>query len=182
MSVDELKKTRELLGYAPNTAGRFMTPNYATIDPNSTAGEAIEHIRRTGRGKETLAVVYMVDRDGRLVDVFDCQLLELACSMSIRTIVSNTWTLTCRTSVIRLTNSTAHFHATPVICQIECHKYCSKAMKLICLRVVVTASIFCLLQTWRARATAAAPELEQFCFLTTSSGKVINLSNSSFLY
>lgn len=67
LSPDELKKTRELLGYPPNTAGRFMTPNYATVDPDSTAGEAIEHIRRTGRGKETLAIVYMVDRDGRLV-------------------------------------------------------------------------------------------------------------------
>ena len=68
LSPAELKKTRDLLGYAPNTAGRFMTPDYATVDPDSTAAEAIEHIRRTGRGKETLAVVYLVDRDGRLVE------------------------------------------------------------------------------------------------------------------
>jgi magnesium transporter len=45
-----------------------MTPNYAAIAPEMTAGEALEHLRRTGRGKETLNVVYIVDKDGRLVE------------------------------------------------------------------------------------------------------------------
>jgi magnesium transporter len=45
-----------------------MTANYASIRPEMTAGEALEHIRRTGRGKETLSVVYIVDERGRLVE------------------------------------------------------------------------------------------------------------------
>jgi len=57
-----------LLSYPENVAGRFMTANYASIRPEMTAGEALEHIRRTGRGKETLSVVYIVDEGGRLVE------------------------------------------------------------------------------------------------------------------
>ncbi len=65
---DVLKASRDLLGYPENTAGRYMTPNYATIRPEMTAGEALEHIRRTGQGKETLNVVYIVDESGRLIE------------------------------------------------------------------------------------------------------------------
>src|SRR5207245_7635153 len=61
---DELQASRDLLGYPPETAGRYMTPNYASIRPEMTAREALEHIRRTGRGKETLNVVYIVDGSG----------------------------------------------------------------------------------------------------------------------
>lgn len=45
-----------------------MTPNYVSLRPEMTAGEALAHIRREGRGKETLNVVYIVDKDGRLVE------------------------------------------------------------------------------------------------------------------
>ena len=68
LSPEDLEKSRVLLGYPENTAGRYMTPNYASIRPDMTAGQALEHIRRTGRGKETLNVVYMVDDQGRLVE------------------------------------------------------------------------------------------------------------------
>jgi len=65
---EELKASRDLLGYPPDTAGRYMTPNYASIRPEMTAREALEHIRRTGQGKETLSIVYIVDADGTLVE------------------------------------------------------------------------------------------------------------------
>ena len=68
LSPEELEKSRALLGYPENTAGRYMTPNYASIGPDMTAGQALEHIRSTGRGKETLNVVYIVDRDGLLLE------------------------------------------------------------------------------------------------------------------
>src|SRR5439155_5252729 len=68
LSPEELKSARELLGYPPNTAGRYMTPHYVSIRPELTAAEALEHVRRTGRNQETLAVVYIVDKDGRLVE------------------------------------------------------------------------------------------------------------------
>jgi magnesium transporter len=60
--------TRELLGYPPNSAGRYMTPKYATIRPEMTAAEALAHIHRTGRNVETLNVVYIVDETGRLIE------------------------------------------------------------------------------------------------------------------
>ena len=68
LSPAELKKTRDLLGYAPETVGRYMTPDYAAVPASMTAGQAIEHVRRTGRGKETLNVIYVVDEDGRLLE------------------------------------------------------------------------------------------------------------------
>ncbi len=68
LSPDDLRKTRDLLGYAPGTVGRYMTPDYAAITADMTAGGAIEHIRRTGRDKETLNVVYILDAEGRLLE------------------------------------------------------------------------------------------------------------------
>lgn len=63
-----LKEGLALLSYKEETAGRYMTPNFAAIDPSMTAGEALAHIRRTGPGKETLDVIYLVDAEGRLVE------------------------------------------------------------------------------------------------------------------
>jgi magnesium transporter len=68
MSLEELKNARELLGYPEETAGRYMTPKYVTIRSDMTAGQALEHIRRTGRGMETVNVVYIVDARGYLVE------------------------------------------------------------------------------------------------------------------
>lgn len=64
----EVKQSLALLSYPEATAGRYMTPNYAAIRPDMTAAEALQEIRRTGRGKETLNVVYLVDHLGQLVE------------------------------------------------------------------------------------------------------------------
>jgi magnesium transporter len=68
MSIEELKKARELLGYPEETAGRYMTPHYVTIGAEMTAAQAIEHIRKTGRGMETVNVVYILDAEGYLLE------------------------------------------------------------------------------------------------------------------
>ena len=78
LSPDELKNVRFLLGYPEDTAGRYMTPRYVTIEPEMTAGQALEHIRKTGRGKETVNVVYIVDAKGRLVEDIRLSSLVLA--------------------------------------------------------------------------------------------------------
>jgi magnesium transporter len=65
---DELKLARELLGYPQGSAARSMTPRYASVPPDVTAREALEYIRQNGRGKETLAIVYVVDAQGKLVE------------------------------------------------------------------------------------------------------------------
>ena len=78
LSPEELKNVRFLLGYPEDAAGRYMTPRYVTIEPNMTAGQALEHIRNTGRGKETVNVVYIVDAKGRLVEDIRLSSLVLA--------------------------------------------------------------------------------------------------------
>jgi len=64
LSPEELKSARLLLGYPENSAGRYMTPEYVTVGPEMTAAQALEHIRKTGRGKETLNIVYILDEAG----------------------------------------------------------------------------------------------------------------------
>ena len=66
LSPQELQAARDLLGYPPHTAGRYMTPQYVALYPDMTAREALEHIRRTGRGKETLNILYVLDATGKL--------------------------------------------------------------------------------------------------------------------
>ncbi|HVR76198.1 MAG TPA: magnesium transporter [Planctomycetota bacterium] len=68
LSPEELKFARELLGYPEGTAGRYMTPEYVALRPDVTAKEALEIIRTTGRGKETLNIRYVVDESGKLIE------------------------------------------------------------------------------------------------------------------
>jgi len=68
LSPEELKAARDLLGYPPHSAGRFMTPNYVALRADMTATEALDHIRKTGRGKETVNILYILDDEGHLVE------------------------------------------------------------------------------------------------------------------
>lgn len=68
LSPEDLENVRWLLGYPEETAGRYMTPKYVTVQPQMTAAAALEHIRKTGRGMETINVVYIVDSAGKLVE------------------------------------------------------------------------------------------------------------------
>src|SRR5947208_7805190 len=68
LSPEELKSARELLGYPPGTAGRYMTPEYVALPPDITAREALERIRKTGRGKETLNIIYIINERGKLLE------------------------------------------------------------------------------------------------------------------
>ncbi len=67
LSPEELKVARQLLGYPEGSAGRFMTPEYMALKPEMTAAQAIDHLRATGRGRETLNVLYLVDEKGTLL-------------------------------------------------------------------------------------------------------------------
>src|ERR1700675_1658897 len=68
LSPEELRESRELLGYPPESVGRYMTPHYVSISPDMTAGEALEHIRKVGHNSETLNVVYILDANGKLLE------------------------------------------------------------------------------------------------------------------
>ena len=78
LAPEDLKNVRWLLGYPEETAGRYMTPRYVTIRPDMTAGEAIDHIRRTGQGAETVNVAYVVDERGVLLEDMRLSSLVLA--------------------------------------------------------------------------------------------------------
>ncbi|HEY8714452.1 MAG TPA: magnesium transporter [Candidatus Acidoferrum sp.] len=68
LSPEELKESRELLGYPADSVGRYMTPHYVSISPEMTAGQALEHIRKVGQQSETLNVVYILDGAGKLLE------------------------------------------------------------------------------------------------------------------
>jgi magnesium transporter len=68
LSPDELQAARDLLGYPLHTAGRYMTPKYVAIRNDMTAGEAIDHVRKTGRDKETVNVLYVLNEEGKLIE------------------------------------------------------------------------------------------------------------------
>ncbi|MFZ9139664.1 MAG: magnesium transporter [Bacilli bacterium] len=56
------QEINQLLNYKPNSAGSIMTTEYITIPENSTIGEALEKIRKTGRDKETIYSNFIVDQ------------------------------------------------------------------------------------------------------------------------
>lgn len=67
LSPEELKAARDLLGYPLHSAGRYMTPEYVAIHAGLNARDAIEYVRRHGRGKETVNVLYVLDDRGKLL-------------------------------------------------------------------------------------------------------------------
>ena len=78
LSPVELREARDLLGYPPETAGRYMTPAYIALQPEMTAAEALEFVRTTGRDKETVNVLFVVDREGRLLSEMELGQLVMA--------------------------------------------------------------------------------------------------------
>ena len=75
LSAEERNIAIELLGYPDESIGRLMTPDYVAVREDWTVWQVLEHIRKVGRDKETLNVIYVVDEHGRLID--DLRLREL---------------------------------------------------------------------------------------------------------
>ncbi len=66
LSPEELKATRRILNYPEQTAGRYMTPEYVALRPDMSARESLDYVRSTGKGKETLNVLYVIE-GGKLI-------------------------------------------------------------------------------------------------------------------
>lgn len=75
LSPQERAITTKLLGYPEDSIGRLMTPEYVAIKSDFTVAQAFEHIRKFGVDSETLNVVYIIDRDWKLID--DIRIKEL---------------------------------------------------------------------------------------------------------
>ncbi len=74
---EHLEEARELLGYPEESVGRLMTPDYVRIKPDWTCQEALEHIRKIGKDKETIKSIYVVDEENILIDAISLRQIIL---------------------------------------------------------------------------------------------------------
>jgi magnesium transporter len=58
----------QLLGYPEESIGRLMTPEFVAVKPHFTIEQALNHIRLHGKNSETLNVIYVIDKDWKLID------------------------------------------------------------------------------------------------------------------
>ncbi|MDL1900912.1 magnesium transporter [Anaerolineae bacterium CFX9] len=82
LSPEDLRETRQILGYPEESVGRLMTPDYVAVRPEWTIEQALQHIRTKGRDSETIDVLYVVDRSWKLLDALDLRRFILADSSS----------------------------------------------------------------------------------------------------
>jgi magnesium transporter len=57
-----------LLGYKEDSVGRLMTPDYVAVKTDWTVNRVLSHIRRYGKNSETIDVIYVIDKEGILLD------------------------------------------------------------------------------------------------------------------
>lgn len=74
----EVRQAVRLLGYPEESVGRLMTPDCARIQGDWSVARALAHIRNIGDARETLNVLYVIDSDGRLLDVISLRQLVFA--------------------------------------------------------------------------------------------------------
>lgn len=70
LDPEERKVTLSLLGYKENSVGRLMTPDYIAARSHWTVAKVLNHIRMYGKDSETIDVIYIIDRQGKLLDDF----------------------------------------------------------------------------------------------------------------
>lgn len=68
LSAEEFKVAQTLLGYPEYSIGRLMTPDYLAVKENWTIQGVLDYIRKFGKDKETINVIYVTDNAGRLID------------------------------------------------------------------------------------------------------------------
>ncbi|WP_316846673.1 magnesium transporter [Pedobacter psychrodurus] len=65
---EERKESLALLGYKEDSIGRLMTPDYIAVKPEWSITRVLAHIRRYGKNSETIDVVYVIDKEGVMLD------------------------------------------------------------------------------------------------------------------
>jgi magnesium transporter len=68
LTPEERAEAVTLLGYAPGTVGRLMTPHYVAVKEAWTVQQVLDYVREHGQASETLNVIYVVDDAGVLID------------------------------------------------------------------------------------------------------------------
>ena len=77
MDADEAAEIRELMAYAPDSAGGIMTPAFVAVFPDLRADETVVALRQVAEEAETINYVYVVDRDETLIGVLSLHSLVL---------------------------------------------------------------------------------------------------------
>lgn len=78
LSPEEWKIANRLLNYPEDSAGRIMTAEYIGLKASMTVVDALQHIRRQARSKETIYTCFVMDRERRLKGVVDLEDIILA--------------------------------------------------------------------------------------------------------
>jgi len=78
LTPETAQKVRELLKYAPETAGGVMNPNFISVDIDMTVDQTIEYIRKIKDEIKRMTYVYVVDKAKKLKGVFSMKSLILA--------------------------------------------------------------------------------------------------------
>jgi magnesium transporter len=68
LSLEERAIASKLLGYAEESVGRLMSPHFVRIRSHWTIAYALDHIRRYGKDSETMSMIYVIDKNGKLID------------------------------------------------------------------------------------------------------------------
>ncbi|RZK59544.1 MAG: magnesium transporter [Pedobacter sp.] len=68
LSDNDRIEALHLLGYEEDSVGRMMTPDFIAVKIEWTVSRVLSHIRRYGKNSETIDVVYVIDKDGVLLD------------------------------------------------------------------------------------------------------------------
>ena len=69
MEPEEAAEVEVLLAYPEDSAGRLMTTDVVRLEQQWTVAQALDHLRSVDPEVETLAYLYAVDKDGRLVGI-----------------------------------------------------------------------------------------------------------------
>jgi len=68
VTIDKRRVARSLLSFPDDSVGRLMTPDCIAAEKEWTVKRVLDYIRLHGLKSETIDVIYVIDRDGRLVD------------------------------------------------------------------------------------------------------------------
>jgi magnesium transporter len=65
---EERKETLQMLGYAENSVGRLMVPDYIYVYEYNTVQDVLDTVRKVGKDSETIDVIYVINANGELLD------------------------------------------------------------------------------------------------------------------
>jgi magnesium transporter len=78
LSPAERRVTAQLLGYAPETAGRLMTTEFIDLKEFHSAAQALAIVRRLARDTETIYALYVTDGSRKLTGMLSLRDLVVA--------------------------------------------------------------------------------------------------------